>query len=300
MVRAIGDQLLSMVSDARDEVLLIAPFIKVATLDRLMRVLPQRPLLRVVTRWRLDEVAAGASDLEVWPLINERPHAELWLQPVLHAKYYRVDHRVLLGSANLTGGALGWGANPNLEILIDATAARDQLEGFEDGVWRAATQVNHYLYLDYLQALQSVPKAPPRAEVMVRSPDFATWRPALRFPEDLFCYYCGDREHLTGAALEAAAADHAALDPPMGLSGPTFITWIGAQLRLHPEVQAIDAFGRESRRFGEMSGLLKDRGAEESARAWQTWMRWLGYFLPENYRFHVANYSEIFQARERH
>lgn len=42
------------------------------------------------------------------------------LHPSLHAKFYRIDDVVLIGSANLTSSAMGWSQQPNLEILCQA------------------------------------------------------------------------------------------------------------------------------------------------------------------------------------
>ena len=43
----------------------------------------------------------------------------------LHAKYYRCDGHVLIGSANLTESGMGLGASPNFEILALADRSFD-------------------------------------------------------------------------------------------------------------------------------------------------------------------------------
>src|SRR3546814_15701150 len=85
---------------------------------RLLGAIPDDIAVTCVTRWRPDEIAAGVSDLEVFDLIRARASGTLLLQPHLHAKLYRTGDRRLLGSANISGRALGWHEPANLEILL--------------------------------------------------------------------------------------------------------------------------------------------------------------------------------------
>lgn len=103
-----GTELSNLCAEANKEVLLAAPFIKVSVLEKLMNKISPDVSLRCITRWFPEEIVAGVSDLEVWSLIQQRSNSSLWLRPDLHAKYYRADQRCLVGSANLTGKALGW------------------------------------------------------------------------------------------------------------------------------------------------------------------------------------------------
>jgi hypothetical protein len=158
--------------------------------------------------------------------------------------------------------------------------------------------VDEAFYRSFKEALDALPPPPQMApeQPAGNTIDFAAWRPCLRYPGDLWRYYSGERESLTTASREAAALDLAALDPPSGLAQNVFHSWVALQLRLHPEVQAIETYGTQSRRFGEMRALMTSLGAQDSAHAWQTWMRWLGYFSQARFRFYTANYSEIFET----
>ena len=296
----VGELLVEWARSARHELLLVAPYIKLRALGRVLEVCSPTIPVRVVTRWQLHELASGVSDVEIWPLIANRPASSLWLQPSLHAKYYRIDDRWAVGSANLTGAGLGWSAPVNLEILVDATNIPDLSASFEEELFRGATSVDDAMYKEVLSALSAFPPVPIQATVAsLGGSTLSEWRPALRFPEDLFKYYVGDRANLSTAASESAASDLAVLSPPPRMTAHEFVAWVGIQLRQHPEVVAIEAYGATSRRFGEMRGFLAARGALDSERAWQTWMRWLGYFLPDRYDFYVANYSEIFRVKAR-
>ncbi|RYG85709.1 MAG: hypothetical protein EON59_11630 [Alphaproteobacteria bacterium] len=293
-----GDDLVQLLRAAERDVLLVAPYIKARTLERLLEACAGSVALRVVTRWRLDEIAAGVSDLDVWPMLNARG-AQLWLHPNLHAKYYRADDRCVVGSANLTAAGLGWKSDANLEILVEATEHNAALSTFEPRLWPACRRVDEALYRRFLvdaeAFLAASPLAPQRPDLPeAGSLDFETWKPRLRFPEDLFRLYGGRKDDLTSAAQESAVVDLMALDPPTGLNEIQFRTWVGNRLTLHPEMEAIDRLSETSRRFGEMRDLLEFRGSEDPNRDWQTWMRWIDHFMPSRYRMKVANHSEIF------
>lgn len=294
-MQPLGDQLVEMLKGARQECLLAAPYIKRGTLAKLLEAIEPSCHLRVVTRWRVDEIAAGVSDLEVWKLLHDRGNSELWLQPTLHAKYYRSDDKISIGSANLTHAALGWGASPNLEILEEIPPNHSRWAQFERELFNGVTNVTDALVKAFEAALDDFltlsPAIPPPTDEVVSS--LADWRPSLRFPADLFAFYSGDGEQLTSAARQAAATDLFSLQPPNGLTSRAFKAWVGLALLQNGEFQAIDRFVQSSRRFGEMRDLLAGRGCKDASRDWQTWMRWILHFLPDHFSFHTANYSEI-------
>lgn len=295
-MEALGDQLLTSVAAVRRSCVFAAPYIKYSSLARLLSACTPTAAVFVVTRWRLDELALGVSDLSVWELVSARPNTQLFLSPNLHAKYYRADDDIWIGSANLTGAALGWSNNPNLEILIPVGSEVPALAQFEASLLAATVAVDEPLYLSFAAALEAYPKPNlplPETGLVNEGIAFGSWRPSLRFPSDLFSYYRGDIDDLTQAARECAARDIRALEPPLGLDRAAFMLWISQQLRQHPEVQAIVEFVGQSRRFGQMRAFLSDRGAEDGSRDWQSWMRWFELFLPDLLKFHTANYSEI-------
>ena len=274
-----------------------APYIKRGALQRLLAALPAACPIRVVTRWRIEEIALGVSDLEIWQDLQERRNCELWLQSALHAKYYRADKSIAFGSANLTNLALGWSDHPNLEILYEIGSDYADRINFERALFASATRVDESLYDNFVDALKAFPPSaprPPSSGFVEADGQPLPWRPHLRFPQDLYRLYSGDPgEDLSAAAREVGALDLAALDPPLGLGADQFRAWVALALLQNPEFQAIDAFVVTSRRFGEMRRFLSEQGAADGNRAWQTWMRWILHFLPDRLQFHTANYSEI-------
>lgn len=289
-----GQALLDLAARSTQELLLVAPYVKVAALERILLAVPASCRVRLVTRWRLEELALGVSDLDVFPLIRKHS-GMLHLHPALHAKYYASGEEALVGSANITSAALGWRIDSNLEILV--TSIDGRLTEFESELWDGLVAVDDKMYDAFRRALDVFP-TPTNNFVEMPLVNFLAWRPTLRHPEDLQSMYAGRFAMLSTSSREAADLDLAALAPPIGMSRTQFDLWVGAQLRQHPEVVAIDRLLDRPRRFGEIRKLLSERGIVEPNRAWQTWMRWLLYFLPEDYSMQVANYSEIFARRD--
>jgi hypothetical protein len=322
-----GDALIALCKAAQQELLLVAPFIKVAVLERLLIEIPDEVTLRCVTRWFPHEIASGVSDLEIWPLFKERANSSLWLRLDLHAKYYRVDQQCLIGSANLTAAALGWRQPANLELLLPYSAEASELRFFEETLFTQAVVVNDSIYQQMLEAVQHLPKPPSQPDYPLESSSQEDglsgddedskprelrengvvygqtpgqeWFPQTRHPEDLYKAYANQWERLTSATQIAAVYDLWFLAIPPGLDSNGFLSYVGAMLLQQPVVQAIDELAATPQRFGAVKKMLavryKHQSDFDSSYAWQTLMRWLLFFLPRRYSVSTPNYSEVFR-----
>jgi hypothetical protein len=290
----LGEQLVAEAQNARKQVVICAPFVKRHALERILGT--EQPVeYVVVTRWRPEEVAAGVSDLEVLAAVTKRGGRVL-LCDSLHAKYFRFDERVLVGSANVTGAALGWSAAPNLELLVRVPPDTDGVQGFEETVLASSTMATEEIAQAVRGAADLLPALDLEAPYPPPAPSMTIWSPQLREPRSLFRAYSEGREALPAASAEAAAADLSVLQPPAGLSQAPFRALVASRLLQSPVVDALDQLLVEPQRFGavrdEVSTWL-DLSREEADRAWQTLMRWLLEFLPDRYRVHAPRHSEI-------
>lgn len=306
----LGDYLEQLCRSTTQILWLVAPFIKQATLKRLLDQVAPEARVNCVTRWRPDEIVAGVSDLEVWLFIRERPNSTLWLRSDLHAKYYRGDQRVLIGSANLTNTALGWSRSPNLELLIDAKP----LQEFERELLVGSVEVDNSIYEQIRQMVEVLPPPPISRPVMTElvpesldEDDLPTmpteaWLPTLRRPENLYVAYIGEWDKLGTGSRIAAISDLRALDIPAGLNREQFEAYVSIQLLQKPMVRQVDQFVETPQRFGAVRDFLKTLPCArqldfEADIAWQTLMRWLLYFLPSRYDLSVPRHSEIFHRK---
>ncbi|MCS6836610.1 MAG: phospholipase D family protein [Anaerolineae bacterium] len=303
----LGDKLLRLCRMARDDVFVVAPFVKANSLERLLAVLSAEVSLTLVTRWRPEEIVVGVSDLAVWTLLRQRPRSRLVLRDDLHAKYYRADDRCLVGSANLTAAALGWAARPNLELLVETPIDHTDVASFEARLLSDVVVVDEALAQHMAELVaQLAPLLPPMltAEVSDVAPevDLTRWVPSLRSPENLYTAYCGRAEDLPTTIREAALYDLHAFRLPAGLTRPAFEQYVNYQLGFMPIIRRVDDFVANPQRFGAVRDLLKTLPCAEQEDfhadyVWQTMMRWLLYFNPQRYALAVPHHSEIFCRR---
>lgn len=308
-----GFELSDLYAEANKEVLLVAPFIKASVLKRLLNKISPNVSLKCITRWFPEEIVAGVSDLEVWNLIQNRANSSLWLRSDLHAKYYRADNRCLVGSANLTGKALGWSNFPNLELLVTLSADELTVKTFETELLKACVPVTEDLFEQMSLAVQLLAEQAPNlvvsnlSKVEILESNLITdnlvnvdaWLPILRNPEDLYLAYSGQIEKLSTASKIAALTDLRSLAIIPNLSSKVFKAYIGTLLLQKPIIQKVDSFVETPQRFGAVKNLLNSLPCSEinnfnAERTWQTLMRWLLYFLPNRYALSVPNYSEVF------
>ena len=308
----VGDSLERLVAQASAEVFLVAPFIKKDAFARIMARVHEGVHVTCVTRWRLPEMISGVNDPDIWEIVRGLDGGRLLVNHSLHAKYYRGDDLCLIGSANLTGAALGWSANPNWELLVAPDDGRSLRHEFEEELLEWSTEVDDSLYRIVAERVRvgkeqmgSIPEAVELGEFYLgeapaeTTTDYASWLPQLRHPAELYLAYRGEMSALTSAAREAARRDLNQFVLSPGLDMGAFEAEVGIQLLGKPLVKQVDRFVSEPRRFGEVRQLLREAMRDEQdvldpGHAWQTLMRWLLYFLPNRYRMTVPSHSEIF------
>lgn len=323
LFRSLGEHLIEEAKGATDEVLLVSPFIKQSALNRLLSPVGDGCSVRVVTRWDLQEIATGATDLEVWELLRGHEHHSLELSPSLHAKYYRFDDTCVAGSANLTGRALGFREQSNLELLFHVSLT--ETEEFEQELDDCVT-VTESMYHRYRQLLEQYEEAHPdlnqpeeeysleaeeiedevhdsRETWSPQSPESEWWVPRLRHPKDLYRVYAGSSEEVTSAAWKHGQHDLRHFDLEEGLDETTFELEMRWQVLQKRVVQEIDELVETSKRFGAVRDHLRTLPCAEeenfdATRTWQTLMRWLLYFLGDRYQRREPSYSEIFVRTE--
>ena len=208
-----------------DHVLLVAPYIKVDTLRRVLALSTEHEQLTCVTRWQRADISAGVSDVACRTLVAEQGGRFL-LNQRLHAKYYRLGDAVLIGSANLTAGGMGYGSVPNEEILCEPGLGFDSA-AFEQKLLKEAREVGdrEFACWSALERVLSVTAA----TVQSKRPN--EWRPMTRDPGHVWLTYCGDTAAIvSGDERLRAGRDLAALHLPADLDRSRFDAIVGAEL----------------------------------------------------------------------
>lgn len=306
-----GDQLEELIRSASRQVLLVAPFVKTAVVERILDWLEPDVAVELFTRWRPEEIVAGVSDLGVWDALQRRPASCVWLCRSLHGKLYSSDTQSLVGSANLTHAALGWSSNSNMELLVPCPLSHVEIESFLSQLRRESVRASQelrnqlQLIVDELEltlpqplpALLVAEEAHPSSAESIESAFVTGWIPQLHEPDGLYLAYRGDFDDLTRRGREAARNDLAALGLRPGLDETQFRLLVAGILLQLPVICAIDAAAAVPQRFGAVVDIIQEVTGEPRNRAthhWQGIMRWLLYFLPDRYGRRVDRHTEMF------
>ena len=290
-----GDDVLDLLSGARRDVLIVAPFIRARALERLLdRVLPEATIT-VVTRWRPADLLAGASDLDVFVLAQSRS-AQLLLRHDLHAKLFAADDDCLVGSANVTDTALGWRTPANLELLVPIARTAPSIIRFEEellvGAVPATAQDVQRLrdLVDRLASQASIviaETADDQTTPGLLAPD---WVPRTMNPEELYLVYTGDGSRVSRRALHAMRDEIAQLGVVPGMSEGDFRAWVAASITQTPLIRGVTQRIEEQGAMTEpaLEQLLASIGISTSDypahQGLVAIQRWLDYFLPAAYQ----------------
>lgn len=273
-----GNVLSRLCSDARDLVI-AAPYIKTDALTRILADVSPTTSLNCITRWKPHDLAVGASDTECRTIVNERG-GSFRLHPSLHAKYYRIDELVLVGSANLTFPALGWSVHSNLEILCPPGDDFD-VRAFEKCLFNDAREINDYEFERWKSITRIA--AANQTTFSDHQPLLDTWRPATRDPKHLELAYQGRIVEIAASDERLAAQrDIDALVFPPGLRHDQMRAWASTCLLAAPfansviQLLEIDSAER-TRILAEAYGL----SFTEARRDMETVENWLAYLAPK-------------------
>ena len=280
------------------EMFLVSPFANSDAVGWLLNNCETNQKVTFVTRWRLEDITSGVSDVEVYPLLKKFD-GEMFINNRLHAKYYRKGNQALVGSANLTHNGFSLGKIGNLELLIKVDLDPSGYLQFESDLLKDSILVDEVLYAkmsqlqrDLLPIMKKIDESSTEVE------DFPTlkyWWPESRNPDSLW-------ENYLQSADSIARKDLLYLSLPAGIPDEdVFKRIVMAALELHPNIQRVVQFiGLSERRFGEMRRFLRviDPDLSDATIAWQTLFRWLLYFDPVQYEYFRPNFTEIIRMRE--
>ncbi len=285
-------RLTSLISGAIDEVLLIAPFMKVGIVRQLLQAIRPQAKLTVVTRWKVEEIVAGISDLDVWLLVRERPNSSMRLLDHLHAKVYVADDTCLVGSANLTARALDNHGGGNLELLTQVSRSRGDVDPVVAEAFNASVPVTDELYGSLVSAVASAIQPDQLEHAEVRR-----WLPTYRQPSELLkaaaglpSYSDSERQHarqqLRELGLSVAGRTPCREEVVGSLLTQPLVAAFLRQLELSG-----------SMRFGEIrSWLLAWEPAEPSDP--QALVRWMIEFLGDRVEYSRPGFSEVLALRQ--
>lgn len=293
MTTVLGDEIVRILSAAKSEVIIVAPFIGKSALSRLVDALPPDIESRVVTRWRPEDIIAGVSDLRILDITKTRG-IPLFLRNDLHAKLYVADNKCLVGSANVTETALGWRAPSNLELLVPVDREDLIIREFIGDLFQntvLANDLQRYRLQRLLDDVGPQENFGISSVVDASTPNLlpVSWTPTIKTPEDLYALYSGDEQRVLRSAIDVTRTELRRFRVPYGLNEANFRLWIGAMLAQTPIVEKTINYIEQNAYISEniFHDLLSNVGADAEEYPVRDRMivlqRWLEYFLAGDY-----------------
>lgn len=296
-----GDAVRELCRNATRRIVIAAPYIKSATIRRLLKTIPDTVSeLACITRWLPEDIVSGVCDLEIFDDVTQIQGGRLLVHPHLHAKYYSNGQETLVGSANLTSRGLGWHTPANVEILVALPSEFPGLADWEstllDSAVEATEQLRRQIRLQVEQIKQAGPEQFPEVEDETGEDEqVALWVPRCPVPERLWEVYRGRGANtMVSSAFKAAKDDLAALSPPQGLTEDLFTSYVAGILRQMPLLTEIDKLASTGLTDLKGQEFLSDRlsggpgGMEDSGQIWRVVKQWLVHFFPQSYRLETG------------
>lgn len=273
-----GDLLLEVCSSAQ-RLVIAAPYVKVDALNVVLSNATSDASLVCITRWRPEDLIVGASDTGCRTLITQR-RGSFRLHPSLHAKYYRIDGLVLVGSANLTSSAMGWTPQPNLEILCRAGDDFDP-HNFEQELLRDSREMSDAEFTCWESLIKI--NVENNSAIVSALPLLDTWRPATRDPRNLELAYQGREDEIASFDEQRAARrDIQKLSIPPGLTAEAVRAWISTCLLATPFTNSVIRLS-DSDAENVAGSLAETYGLSTTAarRDMEIVQNWLLFLAPE-------------------
>ena len=273
-----GDMLSNLCQGAK-ALVIVAPYIKANALTSVLNEISPEPSLICITRWTPHDLIAGMSDTECRTIVTERG-GSFRLHPSLHAKYYRINDVVLVGSANLTASAMGWSSQPNLEILCRAGDDFDAC-AFQQTLFEDAREIADDEFVRW-EAISKI-RSQSGDAIAGKQPQLDTWRPSTRDPRHLELAYRGKEEEIASSDEQRAALrDIQSLMIPTGLTDEQVRTWASTCLLAAPFTNAVIRLrGVETPSASRLLAEAYNISATHARRDMETVQNWLAFLSPE-------------------
>ncbi len=276
----LGESLRRICANA-EYIVLAAPYIKADALSRVVDEVSEDASLTCITRWQVEDIATGVSDLECYSIIRE-VEGEFRLHPHLHAKYFRADEHILIGSANVTNSALGWAAEPNLEILCSPGPDFDA-DSFEATLIEGSREIGDKEFSRW-QSIQATVTQGDEHEFSAHSwSHLNAWRPTTRDPAHLLLAYRGLHGEIASPdELDAVKRDMDILRLPQGLTWEAVENRIAIAFLSAPFVQSVLTL-RDSENTISHRVLSEkyDLSVTDARRGAETVHNWFAFFLSD-------------------
>jgi hypothetical protein len=272
-----GDQVRNLFQGATESVSIIAPYIKVNSLKRIIDIIADDVFIKCVTRWIPEEVAAGVSDPEIIQVLDERGNSTITLVDKLHAKIYIADEKCLAGSANVTQPGLGESAGDNnIEVLVGCTTQDQNIIN----TLNAISQVERTAKLQDAEKVRRL--ADSLKETITRTEHF--WFPKSKKAERAFQLYNAPLSGFISNADKILVNDIESANIIPALNEPEFNEQVRSLLNQIPLAKSLLSGARDMvlTQADALPFIHIDPTSEFTKHdLWQSFVSWMAYFYSD-------------------
>lgn len=275
--------------------LIVSPFIKIDALRDLVDECDDTSQLQIVVRWRAPDLAAGVSDVDIYPYLKEKGIA-LFRHTSIHLKLLVYNRSLAFHtSGNITKKGLGTASNANVEIGCPVI--------LEEGDWRnlfelltQSVEIDDHMYevaQKYAQDNKRTTGELPELKLEpAQAKDFSRDSlPVCESPERLYKFYIEERGSLQ-ALDESPECVHDLMlySVSNGLSEPEFFAHLEERFRSSAFIVALVEHIKEqgSERFGGINAWITEH-CSDTPRPFRRDLKtttkhlynWLSFFYEE-------------------
>jgi len=302
----VGVQLLDRISHEGGIRLLMAPFIQRSALSILLEHLSSSDDIKIITRWKAEDLATGVSDPYVYEECATH-NIPLYIHPTIHLKLFTMGSgNCFCGSANITMSGLGLPSDGNLEAGVwSSVGVGDWLKVYEiiessrlvdEAVFKVAAEYSEK-FLKTGQQLPPLcfPRHIPHEYTLASLP-------ATSSPETVAAFGVGECNAENENDINCLMHDLVQFGVKDHSDKKDILVQIGEQFLAHPFVKKAIEHIKESGslRFGEMADWIHAHCDDvpipyrwEVKSATHVLFNWLEYYVPAISWSVPGKYSQV-------
>jgi hypothetical protein len=286
--------------------LIISPFIGLEALTRFLESAGSQRAIKVIVRWRPEDLRNGVSDIAIFPYLSEKG-IPLYINQNIHLKLYVFESNLAFStSGNLTLRGFGYSAKQNIEVGGFVHLTQKDWSNIY-GLIAQSKQVDADLYQAFKLYVESCPQSPAAS---ISPPEISIARktytisslPATESPIRLAeHYFSSGMSGRTPDEMRRAAHDLVIFEVPPGLGQAEFNERLGASFRGTPFVTEFVAFlkAEKSLRFGAVNDWIHQKCEDvplpyrwEIKENTRIFYNWLAHFINE-ITWDRPNFSQV-------
>ena len=246
-------------------ILILVPFAKLTALQKLHWLNSKQVKIKVVCRWRPEDIVSGVSDLEIYPFLKQSG-CELYINSNIHLKLYVFASNIAFNtSGNMTLRGLGYSDSANIEVGNMVSLTTSDWTKIYDVInsSRLVTDDIYQRFKEYSAQHPPVSRPLPPIDLMPAAKTYTiSSLPATDSPKKLAdFYFCQEQQKESLEDMRRAAHDLAIFGIPPGLSSSDFDKRLGDAFSKTPFVTDFIAFLKNERslRFGAVNDWIHNK-----------------------------------------